>query len=199
MVAAPLFLCYDLGCNMSATIDNEKELLAQIASGNKEAFGQLYDLYAPRLFRFIRLKVRSQVLAEDLSSELFLKIWEYLKEKENIVEESIQALLYKVARNLIIDYYKKKSSQELFMGDDFHLFLEEEPAKDEVGSKEIADQIHKALVNVKEEYQDVLILYYIDELSVPEIAKVMNKSNGAIRVLIHRGLKSLKEHLTKES
>lgn len=184
---------------MGAIIDNEKDLLAQAISGNKEAFGQLYDLYAPKLFRFIRLKVRSQVLAEDLSSESFLKIWEYLKNKENIVEDSFQALLYKVARNLITDYYKKKSSQELFMGDDFHLFLEEEPAKNEIASKEIADQIHKALIHVKEEYQDVLILYYIDEFSVLEIAKILNKSQGAIRVLIHRGLKSLKEHLTKEA
>ena len=85
------------------------------------------------------------------------------------------------------------------MGDDFHLFLEEEPVKDEINSKEIADQIHKAIIHIKEEYQDVLILYYVDELSVPEIAKVMSKSQGAIRVLIHRGLKSLKDHLTKES
>ena len=100
---------------MGAIVNNEKELLAQVASGNKEAFGQLYDLYASKLFRFIRLKVGSQVLAEDLSSESFLKIWEYLKDKENKIEESFQALLYKVARNLIVDYYKKKSSQELIL------------------------------------------------------------------------------------
>jgi RNA polymerase sigma-70 factor (ECF subfamily) len=84
------------------------------------------------------------------------------------------------------------------MGDDFHLFLNEEPAKDEISSKEIADQIHKAITHIKEEYQDVLILYYIDELSVPEIAKILDKSVGAIRVLIHRGLTSLKKHLTEE-
>ena len=182
---------------MGATIDDEKQLLTQVASGNKEAFGQLYDLYAPRLFRFIRIKVKSQALAEDLSSEMFLKVYEYLMDKENKVEDSFQALLYRVARNLIADYYKKKSSQDIFMGDDFHIFLNEEPAKDEISSKEIADQIHKAITHIKEEYQDVLILYYIDELPVPEIAKILNKSAGAIRVLIHRGLVSLKKHLTE--
>ena len=182
---------------MGATIDDEKQLLTQVASGNKEAFGQLYDLYAPRLFRFIRIKVKSQALAEDLSSEMFLKVYEYLMDKENKVEDSFQALLYRVARNLIADYYKKKSSQDIFMGDDFHVFLNEEPAKDEISSKEIADQIHKAITHIKEEYQDVLILYYIDELPVPEIAKILNKSAGAIRVLIHRGLVSLKKHLTE--
>lgn len=180
------------------TIDKEQELLQQVASGDKEAFGQLYDIYAPKLFRFIRLKVNSEVLAEDLSSESFLRIWEYLKEEEKEIEESFQALLYKTARNLIIDYYKRKSTQEILMDDDFKEFLSQEPAKDEISSKEIADQIHKALINIKEEYQDVLLWYYVDGLSVGEIAKMMSKSQGAIRVLIHRGLKSLKEHLSEE-
>ena len=183
---------------MGAILNSEKELLSQVASGNKEAFGQLYDLYAPKLFRFIRLKVRSQVLAEDLSSESFLRIWEYIQEQEREIEESFQALLYKIARNLIVDYYKKKSSQEIFMDDDFKEFLSREPAKDAIASKEIAEQIHMALTSVKEEYQDVLIWYYIDELSVPEIAKLMGKSQGAIRVLIHRGLVSLKKRLSEE-
>jgi RNA polymerase sigma-70 factor (ECF subfamily) len=179
------------------TIDKEKELLQEVFTGNKNAFGELYDLYAPQLFRFIRLKVKSETLAEDLSSESFLRIWEYLQEQEKEVEESFQALLYKTARNLIIDYYKKKSSQEILMDDDFHEFLSQAPAKDEIHSKEIADQIHKAIMQIKAEYQDVLIWYYLDELSVSEIAKTMKKSPGAIRVLIHRGLVSLKKHLVE--
>jgi RNA polymerase sigma-70 factor (ECF subfamily) len=51
------------------------------------------------------------------------------------------------------------------------------------------------LVKIKEEYQDVIIWYYVDELSVPEIAQIMDKSPGAVRVLIHRALKTLKDHL----
>ena len=177
------------------TIDKEQELLLRVVSGDKEAFGQLYDFYAPRIFRFIRLKVGSQTLAEDLSSESFLRIWEYLQEQERIVEESFQALLYKIARNLIIDYYKRKSSQEILIDDDFKIFLEGQMVKDESRAREDSEEIHQALVKMKEEYQDVIIWYYIDELSVPQIAKLMSKSPGAVRVLIHRGLKSLKEHL----
>jgi RNA polymerase sigma-70 factor (ECF subfamily) len=176
-------------------INKEKELLSRTVSGDKEAFGQLYDFYAPRIFRFIRLKVGSQTLAEDLSSESFLRIWEYLQEGEREIEESFQALLYKIARNLIIDYYKRKSSQEILMDDDFKEFLERQLISDDTRLNEDTEAVHRALVNIKEEYQDVIIWYYIDELSVPEIAKIMDKSQGAIRVLIHRGLKSLKEHL----
>src|SRR4030043_1037937 len=106
------------------TIDKEQELLLKVVSGDKEAFGQLYDFYAPRIFRFIRLKVGSQTLAEDLSSESFLRIWEYLRKQEREIEESFRGLLYRVARNLIVDYYKRKSSQEILIDDDFKEFLE---------------------------------------------------------------------------
>ncbi len=177
------------------TINKEKELLSRTVSGDKEAFGQLYDFYAPRIFRFIRLKVGSQTLAEDLSSESFLRIWEYLQRGEREIEESFQALLYKIARNLIIDYYKRKSSQEILMDDDFKEFLEGQLIIDDTRLNEDTEAVHRALVNIKEEYQDVIIWYYVDELSVPQIAKIMDKSQGAIRVLIHRGLKALKEHL----
>ncbi len=177
------------------TIDKEKELLSRAVSGDKDAFGQLYDFYAPKIFRFIRLKVGSQALAEDLSSESFLRIWEYLQQEEKEIEESFQALLYKIARNLIIDYYKRKSSQEILMDDDFREFLERDLVSDDRSAREEAEEIHRALLKIKEEYQDVVIWYYIDELSVPEIAKMMGKSQGAVRVLIHRGLKALKEHL----
>lgn len=179
------------------TIDKEKELLLKIAKGNKEAFGELYDFYAPKIFRFIRLKVGSQVLAEDLSSESFLRIWEYLQGQGRRVEDSFQALLYKIARNLIVDHYKRKSSQEILMDDDFREFLEKKPGKDEITSKEQATEVHAALIYIKEEYQDVIIFYYIDELSVDEIAKILDKSQGAIRVLLHRALKSLKRALEK--
>ena len=177
------------------TIDKEKELLLKVADGDKEAFGQLYDFYAPKIFRFIRLKVRSQPIAEDLSSESFLRIWEYLQEEGKEIEKSFQALLYKIARNLIVDFYKRKSSQELFINDDFKNFLAKQPGKDQISLKEETEEIYASLVKIKEEYQTVLIWYYIDELPVPEIAEIMGKSQGAIRVLIHRALRSLKKHL----
>jgi RNA polymerase sigma-70 factor (ECF subfamily) len=181
------------------TIDKEKELLLKVANGDKEAFGQLYDFYAPKVFRFVRLKVRSQALAEDLSSESFLRIWEYLQKEGKKVEQSFQALLYTIARNLIIDFYRKKSSQELSLDDDFIKFLAlNRPIGDEKRDLELKEQIydvHKSIMDIKEEYQDVIILYYVDELSVAEIAEIMGKSQGAIRVLIHRALRSLKKRL----
>jgi RNA polymerase sigma-70 factor (ECF subfamily) len=192
--------CYDKNKKMDElkTIDREKELVSRLTDGDREAFGELYDIYAPKLFRFIRLKVGSQVLAEDLSSESFLRIWEYFKDAEREIEETFQALLYKIAHNLIADYYKRKSSQEILINDDFNVFIEGQIAPSEVSLKEDTEEIHRALVGMKEEYQNVILWYYVDELPVLEIAKLMDKSEGAIRVLIHRALTSLKKILAEK-
>lgn len=179
------------------TINKEKELLLKISSGDKEAFGQLYDFYAPKIFRFVRLKVSSQTLAEDLTSESFLRIWEYLQQEGKEVEKSFQALLYTIARNLVVDSYKRKSYRELSLDDDFTKFLFSKQSADrkDIISKEQLYDIHKSILAIKEEYQDVIIWYYVDDLSVPEIAKIMDKSQGAVRVLIHRALIALRKHL----
>jgi len=183
--------------NEIKTIDKEKELVLRISRGDKEAFEELYNFYAPKIFRFIRLKVKSQTMAEDFTSESFLRIWEYLQRKVKL-EQGFRALLYSIARNLIIDSYRRKSSQELSVDDDFMEFLSREPAKDEIKSKEQAQELHKVIMELKQEYQNVLIWYYIEDISVKEMGEIMNKSNGAIRVLIHRALGSLKKHLDKE-
>jgi len=180
-------------------IDKEKELVSRLSNGDKEAFGELYDIYAPKLFRFIRLKVGSQTLAEDLSSESFLRAWEYFQEEKRQIEESFQALLYRIAHNLVVDYYKRKSSQEILINDDFNIFIENQIAADEPRIKEDTEEIHRALIKIKAEYQDVILWYYVDELPVPEIAKMLKKSEGAVRVLIHRALESLKRVLAEKA
>lgn len=177
-------------------IDKEKELVLSATRGDKDSFGELYDIYAPKIFRFIRIKVKSQAIAEDLTSESFLRIWEYLQRKQDI-QDGFKSLLYTIARNLVIDSYRRKSSQEISLDDDFAEFLLQEPAKDEIKSKERAEELHNAIMKLKEEYQNVLILYYIEDVSVLEIGEIMNKSEGAIRVLIHRALESLKKKLDK--
>ena len=175
-------------------IEQEKEILKKIKNGDNEAFGELYDFYAPRVYRFVRLKVDSQETAQDLTSEAFLKIWQYLQEQRKI-RERFQALLYKIARNLVIDFYRSKSIREILLEDNLEEFSEAEDK--ETGDKLIIRQeemveVKKALIQVHPNYQDVIVWYYLDELTIPEIAEILEKNEGTVRVLIHRAVKSLR-------
>ena len=175
-------------------IEQEKEILKKIKNGDNEAFGELYDFYAPRVYRFVRLKVDSQETAQDVTSEAFLKIWQYLQEQRKI-RERFQALLYKIARNLVIDFYRSKSIQEILIEDNLEEFSEaedEETSDKLVIRQEEMVEVKKALIQVHPNYQDVIVWYYLDELTIPEIAEILEKNEGTVRVLIHRAVKSLR-------
>ena len=175
-------------------IEQEKEILKKIKNGDNEAFGELYDFYAPRVYRFVRLKVDSQETAQDVTSEAFLKIWQYLQEQRKI-RERFQALLYKIARNLVIDFYRSKSIREILMEDNLEEFSEaedEETSDKLVIRQEEMVEVKKALIQVHPNYQDVIVWYYLDELTIPEIAEILEKNEGTVRVLIHRAVKSLR-------
>src|SRR3989338_11153519 len=90
----------------------EKILFYKIKKNERQAFIKAYDLYIDQLYRFIYFKVGSKEEAEDLCSAVFLKAWNYILEKSLIEEKSLKALLYKIARNSIIDYYRKNKDKE---------------------------------------------------------------------------------------
>jgi RNA polymerase sigma-70 factor (ECF subfamily) len=164
----------------------------------KKKFSRIYNQYIDKIYRFVFLKVNSKDLAEDLTSETFLKGWEALQKSQNSNKEEIKnisAFLYKIARNLITDHYREKGKAQIISADyvkigDPRINLEEKATL----ISDI-DTIRSALVNLKEDYQDVIIWYYLEQFSISEISQILDKSEGAVRVLIHRALKALKDEL----
>ena len=175
-------------------LEQEKEILKRIKNGENEAFGELYDFYAPKIYRFVRLKVDSQENAQDLTSEAFLRIWRYLQ-KQRKIRERFQSLLYKIARNLVIDFYRSRSTREILIEDDLEEFFnteDNEKSDDLTLRQEDTKEIKKALVQINPNYQDVITWYYLNELSISEIAEILEKKEGTVRVLVHRAIKSLR-------
>lgn len=171
----------------------EKWLLYQLKTRHEpEIYGQLYDLYAPKIYRFIYFKVSSSLDAEDLTAEVFLKAWEYVNKNKEI--EKFGGLLYKIARNLVIDFYRKKSTHEENLDETFLQKISDAgTAVEKMAVKSDTQNIMKGLRLLKEEYREVLTLRYIDELDAGEIAEILNKSSINVRVLIHRALKTLRK------
>lgn len=173
----------------------EKFLLFRIrAKKDPEAFGEIYDAYVAPIYRFIYFKVSSAEQAEDLTSETFLKAWQYLKEKRDVPH--LQALLYSVARSVVIDYYRAAANER---GD---VSLEDSQASqltDDNSAKLLRDidtkfdttQVIEKLRRLKDEYREVIVMKYLDELTTHEIASVLGKSPANVRVLLHRATKAL--------
>ena len=159
----------------------------------RKIFSKIYDRYIDKIYRFIFFKVNSQEIAQDLTSETFLKTWESFKNGNKI--ENPQAYLYKTARNLVIDFYREKGKVQIVSADN-PLIPDPAPNLEEKAmlSSDL-DQIRQALTELNDDYQNVIIWYYLDDLSISEISQMLGRTDDATRVLLHRALKTLKEKL----
>lgn len=160
----------------------------------QKQFGAIYDKYIEKIYRFVFLKVNSQEIAEDLTSETFTRGWESFKRQKCDIK-NVQAFLYQIARNLVIDHYRQKGQAQLVSVDAMPLLDESMDLEERAILKGEVSQVKAALANLKDDYREVIIWYYLDELSVPEIAKILGKSEEAVRVQIHRALNALKDQL----
>lgn len=176
----------------------EKFLLFRIwAKKDAAAFGELYDAYVNRIYRFIYFKVPTADIAEDLTSDVFLKAWQYLQEKRDVV--SLQALLYRVARSVVIDWYRKTAIERTNVSIDTEMFTEEhcdigtDKLIKDIQTKMDVEFVLSQLKCLKDEYREVIVMKYLDELSTNEIATALEKTNSNVRVLLHRATKALEE------
>ena len=163
----------------------------------KKEFSKIYDRYVEKIFRFVFLKVNSKEVAEDLTSETFLRTWEVFRQQNQKIE-NISAFLYQIARNLITDYYREKGKAKI-ISPELGLPLSDPRQnleKQAILNSEI-EQIQKALSKLNEDYQNAIIWYYLDEMPIEEVAKLLDRTVPATRVLISRAIKALREKLEK--
>ena len=161
----------------------------------KKRFSKIYDKYIDKIYRFIFFKVNSQDIAQDLTSETFLKSWEVFKQNKNPGIKNIQAFLYKTAKNLIIDHYREKGKVQFVSLENNPLIDQEQNLEEKAILNSEVNNIRKAIFNLKEDYQNVIIWRYLDGLSISEISKLLGRSEQATRVLLHRSLESLRQKL----
>jgi RNA polymerase sigma-70 factor (ECF subfamily) len=174
----------------------EKILINQIKKGDEQAFAQFYNTYQPKLYRFIYFKVSDQERAQELTDEVFMKVFYYLKDNQSDEVDNFQAFIFKTARNLVIDFYRTRKN-------DVSLEAVPEIAIPEDASKKIDEKLDmeklvQALKSLPQNYKEIIILRFIDELSFEEISQSTGKSLGNCRMLAHRGIKKLKEIIDDE-
>lgn len=170
----------------------EKRTIRKIQNGDAEAFAQVYDEYIDKVYKFVYYKVRTKQQAEDLTSHVFTKVLEYILSGAEI--GSIQAVIYQTARNQVVDHYRT-FKQEIPI--EFAINESTTSFGAELEEKEAVEEIEGALRRLKGESKEAMILRYIDDYSIKEVAKIMGKSEGAVKVMIHRAKQDLKSKLGK--
>lgn len=180
----------------------ENNNLSRLKRGDREAFIKAYDDFADDLYRFAYFKLGSEEEAKDLVSVIFLKTWNYIQTNSLKDSKTLRALLYKIARNAIIDHYRDKGLSSSISLEDAPQALEvpddSQNQEDLIDQKADLELIREKLMLLKDEYREVIIWRFIEDLSMDEIANITGKKKGNIRVLLHRALTALKELLEDE-
>jgi len=165
----------------------------------KKEFSRIYDKYIVKIYRFVFLKVNVKESAEDITSETFKKGWDtYRLSYGNI--GNINALLYQIAKNLIIDYYRKNAKTATISIEDMPFLVDAKSMdfEDKIALNTELEKIKKALEEIDNpDYQNVLIWYYLNEVPVKEIAQILNRTEPATRTLISRSLQVLRQKIEK--
>lgn len=177
-------------------LPHEADLIRQAKSGNSEAFAQLYDAYLERVYRYIYFRVSDDDTTEDLTSQVFLKAWESL-DRYKVSSSPYIAWLYTIARNLVIDYYRTKK-ESLPLDDAMSVTSEDQPPVEAVEIRLDLETLRDEFQSLTEDQQQVLILKFIDGLPNENIAKMMNRKEGAIRALQMRALQTLSKRMEEK-
>lgn len=158
-------------------------------------FSEIYDQHVRRIYRFIYLKVSSVETAEDLSSEVFLRLYRHIQRPNSPIENP-QAFLYQIARSVLADHYRGRKIASISIEKTTIEFEDiGDPTRAQAETNLEMDRIRQALSKLKDDYQNLIIWRYLDELTVPEIAQITGKKEENVRVSLHRALQALRERV----
>jgi RNA polymerase sigma-70 factor (ECF subfamily) len=170
-----------------------ESLVDRAVGGDTEAFGRLYDIHADRIYQHIYYRTGNVEDARDLTQEVFIKAWQALP-KYRKTKTPFLGWLFTISHNRVIDYYRTKKDHAYLDNEIIGADRERSPEK-LVEAQFTQQEIRKAILQLPEDQQQVILMSFIEGFEYSEIATALNKTEGNIRVIIHRALRKMREIL----
>ena len=173
---------------------SDQKVVQLAASGDAEAFGALYDRYVGRIYNYIYYRTGNQHDAEDLTARVFYRALRRIGSYQDR-GLPISAWLYRIAHNLVANWYRDTSRRkEVMLDDGYNVIAQNNPNPE--NELEITEE-HEALVQIirqlPPERQQLLVLKFVERLPNAEIGRIMGRTEGAIKSLYHRTLGTLRD------
>lgn len=176
-------------------LDGEEKLIKNAVGGDSSAFGVLYDHYQPMIYRFALIKVGRREEAEDLTHQVFLSAWQNIRRYKNL-GHPFSSWLYQIARNQVVDHYRSKKKDISLDDGDPELFISSATTEPiDISVKLAVEKVFIAIKKLNPEYGDVIMLRFIEDISLRDTAKTLKKTEGAIKLMQHRAIKELRKIL----
>jgi RNA polymerase sigma-70 factor (ECF subfamily) len=173
--------------------NDDTPLVLRAIQRDHDAFGELYDRHVVRVYRHIYYMVGNAAEAEDLTAQTFLRAWEAI-ERYQVRGAPFVSWLLRIAHNLGVSHLRaRRETSQVHEG-----ILDDKWRRDpEAAFEQTADEalVREAILKLREEQRQVIILRFIEDLDYREVAEIIGKSVAAIRVIQHRALNSLRKQM----
>jgi RNA polymerase sigma factor (sigma-70 family) len=176
--------------------DIQDEILMQhIKDGNLSEMAVLFERYHLRLYNFFLRLTNDRDISQDLTQNLFYRLIKYKNSYKN--DLSVKSWIYKIARNIFLDYYKdERKTEELFARIDF--LQADTSEKNDGFNEDDYEKLEQAFSRLPGAQKEILILSKFQGLKYEEISQIINQSVPAIKVAIHRSIKHLRSIYFKQ-
>ncbi|WP_050613685.1 RNA polymerase sigma factor SigW [Bacillus testis] len=180
-----------------------KQRIKDVLKGDHNAFGEIVEIYKDKVFQLCYRMLGNRHEAEDMAQEAFVRA--YVNIHSFNIKRKFSTWLYRIATNLCIDRIRKKKPDYYLdaeiagtEGLDMYSQIPSSTKKpeEEVESLELQDTIQKEILKLPEKYRTVIVLKYIEELSLKEISEILDLPIGTIKTRIHRGREALRKQLS---
>lgn len=172
---------------------HELPLLQRAQRWEEAALTEIYDTYAPKIYRYVYRKTGHVSTAQDLTAETFHRFLDALK-RDAGPRDHLSGWLYRVAHNLVVDHYRAQPEDPPASVDDIELAVPA-TADASLAREEEAERARWALGQLTDLQQEVMVLRFLEEMSLEEVAQLLNRTVGSIKALQHRAVKSLQRIL----
>jgi RNA polymerase sigma-70 factor (ECF subfamily) len=178
------------------TTDGVDEVaLIQSAKADKEAFGQLYELYVDRIYKYVYYRTGNVADAEDLTARIFERAMNHIGNYKDL-GLPFSAWLYRIAHNLVANWHRDHSRRTfLALEDVSHWAMTDHGPEFTAQLMEDEQALRNAIGRLPADRQELLMLKFVERLSNAEIGEIMGRSEGAVKSLYHRTLLALREEL----
>jgi len=175
-------------------VQSERDLVYRAKQGDNEAFAQLYENNFEKIYRYIILKISNRAEAEDMTQQVFLNSLRSIRSfKWKGI--SFSAWLFRIAHNLVVDYYRKGSRVKTSPLNDS--LSSDSGNPEQITERKVnIEQLLSAAKELTKAQHEVISLRFAAELPIAEVAKIMGKSEGAIKALQHSAILSLRNKLS---
>jgi RNA polymerase sigma-70 factor (ECF subfamily) len=174
---------------------NDNTILDQAIQGDSEAFGVLYERYVTRIYNYIYYRIGSSYDAEDLTERVFMRALRHIGSYNNR-GLPFSAWLYRIAHNLVANWYRDNSRRkEIPLDDGIMTSHQSSFPEQEVMHTEEREWLLQVIRKLPPDRQQLVILKFVDHLSNAEIGQIMSRTEGAIKSLYHRTLLTIRDEL----